>query len=321
MKKIAFLLFSVLVFSNLFAQQLKTFTFDNLIVPDTGFWNGSDTTHYNHTFGDETITFSNYYDSTYGFWSNSAFSTWTDTVTSDYSNQWSVYAGAAHSDSVFGLFYVPLDFNNNYNTIPVDVDFNQSVVLDSLFITNSTYTALTIKNGNNYTRPFSTDSSDYYKVIIYSIFQTDTLDTTEVMLADYTTNTPVVHNDWIKVDFDSLTVTKLAFDIVTTDVGAYGANTPLYFCVDDFSYKILQDNIKSQKFDIVKVYPNPASNFVSINSSADKILIYSIDGQLIRIVEDYSANQFIDVNDLGQGTYILKIYSNKEVKIGKFVKL
>lgn len=310
------------MFSNLFAQQLKTFTFDELIVPDTGFWNGSDTTHYNQTFGDETITFSNYYNSDYSYWTNSAFSTWTDTVTADYSNQWSVYAGAAHSDSVFGLFYVPTDYTNNYQTIPVDVQFNHPVRMDSLFITNSTYTALTIKNGNNYARAFSTDSSDYYKVIIYSIFQTDTLDTTEVMLADYTMpDDSIIHKDWIKVDFDTLTVTKLAFDVVTTDVGTYGPNTPLYFCVDDFSYEVQPSNIKSQKFDIVKVYPNPASNFVSINSSADKILIYSIDGQLIRTVENYSANQFIDVNDLGQGTYILKIYSSKEVKIGKFVKL
>ncbi len=325
MKKIYVFLLGLFFVAVVNAQNY-TFDFDNLVLPDTGFWNGSDTTVYNHYFGDSTISFPNNYDTTYGSWDGFAFSSRTDTITEGYTNQWSVYAGHAHSDSVFGLAYVPVDWtNSNYPTVPIDINFNQAVRIDSLFITNSTYTALAIKNGTTYGRPFSTDSSDYLKVIIYFINNNDTIANQEFYLADYTNSTPVVVQDWQKLDFtakENLVVTKLAFDMVTTDVGAYGPNTPLYFCLDDISYSIPATNINTAiAKSNVRIYPNPSANFIKLDGNYENVSILSIDGKNVMNINNYNKNQALNISFLNPGTYIVRTQNNNKINFSKLVKL
>ncbi len=323
MKKIYVFLLGVL-FAFVSNAQIYTFDFDNLVLPDTGFWNGSDTSVYNHYFGDSIISFPNNYNETYGSWDGFAFSSWTDTTTEGYTNQWSVYAGQAHSDSIFGLAYVPVDWSDpNYPTIPININFDVPVRIDSMFITNSTYTALAIKNGTSYSEPFSTDSSDYLKLIIYFINNNDTIANKEFYLADYTNSTPVVVKDWQKLDFTSkenLVVTKLAFDMVTTDVGDYGPNTPLYFCIDDISFSI--DDLKVTITRLpVKLYPNPSADYIKLGGNYANVKILSIDGKAVLNVNNYHKNQALDINFLNPGTYIIQTRNNNEIKISKFVKL
>ena len=71
----------------------------------------------------------------------------------------------------------------NYPTIPINIEFQQPVSVDSFFITNSTYTAREIRDGG-FSDPFSTADQDFYKIIVYAINQNDTIDTIEIFLAD-----------------------------------------------------------------------------------------------------------------------------------------
>lgn len=69
----------------------------------------------------------------------------------------------------------------------------------------------------------------------------------------------------------------------------------------------------------VNVYPNPATDFVTVQSSfkIKKVMVYNMLGQLV--VSSFSNN--VDVSNLAKGTFILEIITNDDVKrYGKVVK-
>ncbi len=320
MKKKLFFSAVLMLFSVTIFAQSTVFTFDELTLPDTGYWNGKDTTVYNHFFGDDVVQFNNQFSDAGGYdvWSGFAFSNWTDTVTTGYTNQWSVFAGESHSGAIFGLGYVSIDYAAaDYPTIPINIEFAQPVVVDSFFITNSTYTAREIRDGG-FSDPFSTQNQDYYKIVVYAINQTDTIDTVEVFLADYRTQDSMVVKQWIPVHFSTRgTVTKLAFDAVTTDVGAYGPNTPLYFCIDDLSYSLVAET-REITTENVKIYPNPTTQYINILSDNFQYAqILNLSGQKIAETTDNT----VFVGNLQQGIYLVKIFDGNKIKYGKFIKL
>ncbi len=322
------LLFAVtavlLLGSNLIQAQnpRRVFDFETLSMPDTGFWNGADTTVYKNHFGDNIISFPNSYDPNYGGWNEFAFSSWTDTITEGYLNQWSTYAGKAHSDSTFGLCYITTDWNNNYQTIPVEINFSEKISPEYFYITNSTYTALAIKEGNPYSRAFRTDSQDYYKIIIKAYNNDTEVGSTEVFLADYRSQDSSIVKAWKKVDLSGFgEITKLSFDAQTTDIGTYGPNTPLYFCMDDFVYSIAT-SLTENKQSIVSIYPNPASDYIRINSNVESIQIFDLSGRIVKNLKLNQKNPTISISDLQSNTtYFIRIKNKKGIKNGKFVKL
>ena len=75
------------------------------------------------------------------------------------------------------------------------------VKIESLQISNSTFTALTIENGDAYCTAFS--EGDYFRVDIYGIKNNEITDTVEVYLADYQNGNSFIAQDWIEVDLTS----------------------------------------------------------------------------------------------------------------------
>jgi len=71
----------------------------------------------------------------------------------------------------------------------------------------------------------------------------------------------------------------------------------------------------------IKLYPNPAKTFFSIDSrdiKIDKIEIYSLIG--IKEREIRSHFKYIDINTLPKGIYMIKIYSSKAYVVKKLIK-
>jgi hypothetical protein len=71
-------------------------------------------------------------------------------------------------------------------------------------------------------------------------------------------------------------------------------------------------NVENQTAIISDIYPNPASNFVTIGSENANVLIFDITGKLVLNVSD-SNNQTIDISTLSEGMYIVKINSNGKI--------
>lgn len=69
----------------------------------------------------------------------------------------------------------------------------------------------------------------------------------------------------------------------------------------------------------IRIYPNPASDFIKLNVAGD-VEVYSVNGMLIKSVNDYQALQNINVSDLKVGVYIVKIKYNNSNKTVRFIK-
>ena len=68
----------------------------------------------------------------------------------------------------------------------------------------------------------------------------------------------------------------------------------------------------------VEVYPNPARNILHINNvEKANIDIYSITGQRIKTINNMNGNQDIDISDLANGIYILKMQDGQNTRVEK----
>ena len=166
------------------------------------------------------------------YWSSGiAISKWTDKVTEGYINQCSVYSDGGHSGSdVFGVSYGSTSVY--FNT--TDAEY----VIEEIWVVNSTYAALSMTNGDSFgAKIFSYADGDWFKLTIKGYKSNSTIETgtVEFYLADFRTATsPGIITNWSKVDLTSLgKVHSIKFELSSSDVSAWGMNTPDYFCIDD----------------------------------------------------------------------------------------
>jgi len=72
------------------------------------------------------------------------------------------------------------------------------------------------------------------------------------------------------------------------------------------------------------LFPNPANNYIQIQSSKNKIIdeirIFSVDGKLLKNESTGKSQISIDIKDLNQGTYIIQVVTDKFVRNLKFIK-
>jgi len=72
----------------------------------------------------------------------------------------------------------------------------------------------------------------------------------------------------------------------------------------------------------VYLYPNPTSNYFTLNTATSKVEIYSITGQLVKSFNSNLSNEYqFQISDLKQGIYFIKAFDeNKELKVMKLLK-
>ena len=71
---------------------------------------------------------------------------------------------------------------------------------------------------------------------------------------------------------------------------------------------------------VIDIYPNPSSNYITINKAIEfnEIKIIDISGKVIKSISP--VNNSIDVSDLPNGIYLIKLLGEKETLIQKFIK-
>ena len=221
LKPIAILFFGITIFSASCKKDSNSpnavINFDNLPLAADTFWNGSDNTggfHCGNAF------FSNDYNVEYHSWSGFAYSNKHDETTKGFVNQYSVYALNDPGTNKFVIAYL---FDS------LNMVFTKPMTDCSLKVTNDTYTALSMRDGDEISKKFIT--GDWYKLSI-TCYDNNGLKTgtVEVNLAE---NTSIV-NTWSKIDLSMFgTIKTISFRLSSTDNGDYGMNTPSYFCLDD----------------------------------------------------------------------------------------
>jgi hypothetical protein len=184
-----------------------------------GLWNGH---HY----------FKNSYDTAWKVWSGIAVSNHTDTITDDYTNEYSsITGGGINGTKNYGVCFM------NGTIIS-----ENSSLLSGFYISNTTYAYKTIKNGSAFSKKFggsSGNDKDWFRVKILNYSKGKKTDSTLVYLADFQNDDnskDYILNKWTWVDLSAFKITdSLTFTFESSDVGQFGINTPTYFAFDDFN--------------------------------------------------------------------------------------
>jgi hypothetical protein len=229
MKKTVLLLVSAWLTLSVSAQTISTFESFSLS-PNSELNGAGKPVHGSFTSGG--ITFPNTYQTAYGgYWSDGwAYSTKQDDTTAGYLNMYASYANGAYS----GTKYAVAQSGSLLHLTNADT-------VKGLYVTNTTYAALSMLNGDAFTEKFggaSGNDPDYFYLTIKGFKQgAVTTDSVVFYLADYRFSDNAqdyIIKNWTWVDVSSLgSVDSLVFTLVTSDVGQFGPNTPLFFAVDD----------------------------------------------------------------------------------------
>lgn len=115
-------------------------------------------------------------------------------------------------------------------------------VFDHFYVNNTTYAALSMRDGDASSPALTTANADWFKLVITGI-DAEGAETGEIefYLADFrTASSAGIVTEWTKVDLSSLgEVNKLRFDLQSSSTGDYGMNVPGYFCFDDVTIRDL----------------------------------------------------------------------------------
>jgi hypothetical protein len=219
---------------------LQTIDFELLAVPSAGYWNGSDATG---SFTSSDMKFYNQYNAAWSSWSGFSYSQKNDITSAGFENEFSV-VDPANLKNKFALFYPSFD-----GDVFAQFANNQDYTIRSIDLCNSTYAALSMRNGNAFSKKFGGTTGtdpDWFKVTITGYDHNNKLiGSKEVYLADFRfadSSNDFILNKWTTVDLTSLgKVNKITFTFASSDTGAYGINTPTYVCMDNIRY--IMDNV------------------------------------------------------------------------------
>ncbi|WP_235297636.1 T9SS type A sorting domain-containing protein [Portibacter marinus] len=269
----------------------------------------------------------NFFESEFGdYFTDWAISSMTDTLTEGNSNSTSAFAGSGHQSDTYA---VASAFN------PVKIGLNQNTSasgFSSLYLTNSTYTALSMLNGDAFAKRFGGETGedpDFLKLTIKTILDgVISSDSIDFYLADYRFedhSLDYVVKDWTFVDISALgQADSLVFSLSSSDVGAFGMNTPAFFCMDDVAVQMQSATFDAERPDAIdlKIYPNPARDQITLKTDVKTIRNIQILDQGGKIVSEINGEQQqINIDRLKAGVYYLQVISAQGVAIQKLIKL
>jgi len=317
---------------NIKPETLIVVDFQDLNLAPNSYWNGSDQSG---GFFSNNVFFRNDFNASWQSWSGWAYSNMTDNTTPGYANQYSaITAGGMGSTENniknYGLAYVPADWNSsNFALSFVEATFSQPMNVQGLYVTNSTWAYLSMRDGDAYCKKFggvTGNDPDYFKLYIWGVRPDSSLtDSIEFYLADYRfsdNSQDYIVNDWRWVNLNTLgTVIGLRFSLESTDVGTYGMNTPAYFAIDHVTLIPANTTLVADSFSTTaKAYPNPFNNLVTIETeNPTDLVIYDIFGRKIEHLKLTEKQNRISTEHLSAGVYFFTI-TDKTSRTFKLLK-
>ncbi len=285
------------------AKAQTTVEFEELSVPDVGYYNGS-TDHsgtisstevfdYAESGANFNVTYTQ--EDGYGYWSGFAYSNQTDLTTADHTS-YSAYSptggGADGSDNYIIAYLYGVG----------NMSFDVPVTPTSVQITNAVwaYKFMTGEDGSGH----DYDVDDYFKLSIKGILAGGTYtEPIDFYLADFLDGNNTIIGDWTTVDLSSLgTVLGLEFQMEATDTW-----TPYYFCMDNLSF----DNAVSVSETTLanfSIAPNPATNLIFLtNIDRATVQINDVLGKVVFEKKNCENQEQIDISSLKSGVYLVSV--------------
>ncbi len=203
------------------------------------------------TFQSGGASFINRFNTNYGNFSGFAYSNVSDTTTPGFGNQFAAFTGSGRGP---GMDNYGIGFGSDDSLDPTDraqldelayFDVPIGTTVANAYVTNTTYTALSLLNGDAFAKKFGGASGDDPDFLLLTAFGSDGSGRVLSSRADfYLADFRFADNslDYVVADFRLFDLTPLAgasriyFNITGSDVGTFGLNTPAYFAVDDIRF-------------------------------------------------------------------------------------
>ena len=192
---------------------------------------------YLYGYASDVVECEYFYNEEYQYWGGFAVSKCfeTDAAKGVYENQYSAFNTQAADGEWFLLYYY-----DSYSE-SCDLIFKKSVMLNSvkLNLTTYTYASITDEDINTFARKF--DEGDYLKVVFTPLdeYERPAGDGVECYVVDYRDGKRFIADNWQTFYLGFMAYGNVRVTIETSDVGEYGANTPLYICLDSLEYNLL----------------------------------------------------------------------------------
>ncbi|MFK7906494.1 MAG: DUF4465 domain-containing protein, partial [Chitinophagales bacterium] len=277
-------------------------------------------------FSIENAFLPNSYNQEWMSWSGWAISSMTDTTTPGFMNDLSSITGGGYEGSTT----YATTFVVGESILKLEGAAAGGMV-NGFYITNNTYTYLSMLNGDGFAKKFGGllgDDPDYLLLTIKKYKDGELgMDSVNFYLADYRfedNSQDYIVSDWQYLDLTSLgDVDSLSFGMTSTDNSTFGINTPAYFSMDNFETADVSVNIPQFEAATFKMSPNPSTDFVQIEgltpfSSGESIEIRDLIGRIVLQKNVVSTNGVLKLNveSLASGLYFVRIGN----EVGRLVK-
>jgi hypothetical protein len=329
-------MFGAIALASFNAKAQTVATFENLTLTTNSYFDGA--SHpFGTTFNSGNVIFKNKYDTAYGgYWTGGwAYSNVKDSTTVGYSNLHAARVGTGYANSANYVVG-----QQNARVILKGQSLGQ--VVSGMYVTNGTYAALSMKNGDAYGKKFGstnnakgspdgTNGADWFKITARKYYGgVKTADTAVFYLADFrfTDNTKdYIVNNWRWMDLSILgKADSLEFSLSSSDNGQFGMNTPAFFCADNLTtFGILAGISTLNNSASIAVFPNPATDNLNIGIKGVETngLVVQIYDALVKMVytdQLSKAETQVSVVDLPAGIYHLNIVGASVSTSKTFIK-
>lgn len=216
--------------------------FEGLTVPPSGFFNGDPGTlspgqsvstpwtaggvAFSNTFGIDS-----YGGFDYPYWHGFAYSNVVNTTDPAFNNQYAAYPGGGYQSSTYAVPHTEYDSDRPTVTLPVPT------TVSGFRIANTTYAALTMRNGDQYGFSAPLPPGGWFATTAIGTLGATTTGSATFYLADLRgASPPGILSTWEWFDLSSLgMVDRIEFAFTGSDMGPFGLNTPRYFALDDLT--------------------------------------------------------------------------------------
>lgn len=320
------------------AEDLLTNSFETLPIPDGElYWNGSDESGY---FREGEADFINYYNTDWSSWSGFAYSKANDTETPGYENMYSIYHGSgAYGSDIFGIAYGSAELKFAQSQGDYNTDYYK---VYGFYVTNTTYTALEMKNGSGFSKKFGGETGndpDWFKLTVTANYASGSSETKVVYLADYRFEDNAkdyILDDWLWVDLNEFSddISSLSFSLSSSDNGDYGMNTPAYFALDNLVYGYtgtvgIEEDLNEKSLHLAQNYPNPFNpttniKFTLAQEQNIQLNIFNSNGQLVKKLANgnYKAGSYsleFKAENLNSGIYYYQLKAKNSTLTKKMI--
>jgi hypothetical protein len=318
MKKIKIVLLGVLAYLGAYSQN-NVVDFEELNLAPESYWNGSNGAG---SFTNKFLTFYNDYDRNSFSWMGWAYTNQTDSLTNSYTNEFSSATGkGAENSSNYAVCYVGADWMGDFSPIPsvIKVDYPQDYPDNfGMYVCLSAWTNLYMEDND-----FYASNNHWFKLHIKALKigeETEEDVSREFFFADYSGSNSFKHKNWTYIDMSwARNRDSLLFTFSSSDAGEWGINTPTYFCMDNFG-ATPTTGIKENHFEGLQIFNNSEYCVISNSQYINKVEILDILGKTIKTKNINANSTEINISDLKQGIYLIRIYSEGKEITKKIIK-